>query len=199
MVKILFPDDGPDEEICDEQPIEAVGDESSDDGGEIISLEDGWLELESDPSLFTNLIKDMGCSDLEIVEMVGLSKPFSQTIHGFIFLYNLIEDQPLLPFAPANDNRSHLQIPSIFDSPISIVSDEHPSCLLHGKLITNDKIVNNKMFFAHQLVSNSCATHAIVSLLMNCPQLEIGEILESFKVCRLCILVFSKFNKCFLF
>jgi len=50
-----------------------------------------------------------------------------------------------------------------------------------------DPCIINKMFFAHQIVPNSCATHALLSILLNCKSskyFDLGELLTKFK--RLC-------------
>ncbi|XP_033250851.1 ubiquitin carboxyl-terminal hydrolase calypso-like [Drosophila miranda] len=35
-------------------------------------LADGWLELESDPGLFTLLLEDFGCHDVQVEEVYDL-------------------------------------------------------------------------------------------------------------------------------
>ncbi|XP_053551953.1 ubiquitin carboxyl-terminal hydrolase BAP1 isoform X2 [Bombina bombina] len=43
-----------------------------------------------------------------------------------------------------------------------------------------DEVVNN-MFFAHQLIPNSCATHALLSVLLNCSGVHLGPTLSRIK------------------
>ena len=46
--------------------------------------------------------------------------------------------------------------------------------------VTDINIVNN-MFFARQVIPNSCATHALLSILLNCKHLEVGSLLKNFQ------------------
>ena len=48
-----------------------------------------WLELESDPGLFTFLIEDFGVSGVQVEEIYDLSKPPDELkmLTFFIFLY----------------------------------------------------------------------------------------------------------------
>lgn len=127
-------------------------------GNDIYNLADGWLELESDPGLFTLLLEDMGVPDVQVEEiydlqaekLTGDSK--GQDVLGFIFLFKWIEER--------RSRRKN-------------IDEEH--------LYVKDEDVVNSIFFAQQMVPNSCATHALVSILLNCPNQELGPALNLLK------------------
>ncbi|XP_026327350.1 ubiquitin carboxyl-terminal hydrolase calypso isoform X2 [Hyposmocoma kahamanoa] len=119
---------------------------------ELNSLTEGWLELESDPGLFTLLLEDFGVKGVQVEEIYDLHKPLESPVYGFIFLFRWIEER-----------RSRRKF---VDEIQNFVRDE--------------ETINN-IFFAQQMVPNSCATHALLSILLNCPNLHLGDTLSRLK------------------
>ncbi|XP_037031936.1 ubiquitin carboxyl-terminal hydrolase calypso isoform X2 [Bradysia coprophila] len=119
---------------------------------DINRLKDGWLELESDPGLFTLLLEDFGVKSVQVDEIYDLQKPLEGPVYGFIFLFRWIEER--------RARRKVVETTEIF------VKDEETV---------------NSIFFAQQVVPNSCATHALLSILLNCPDLHLGETLTRLK------------------
>ncbi|XP_026286523.1 ubiquitin carboxyl-terminal hydrolase calypso [Frankliniella occidentalis] len=119
---------------------------------DINRLTDGWLELESDPGLFTLLLEDFGVKGVQVEEIYDLQKSLEGPVYGFIFLFRWIEER-----------RSRRKI---IDQSETFVKD--------------DDVVNS-IFFAQQMVPNSCATHALISVLLNCPNIHLGGTLTRLK------------------
>ena len=130
-------------------------------------LTDGWLELESDPGLFSLLLEDMGVPGVQVEEIYDLGSerlvppdPTGSTrdsgppggVLGFIFLFKWIEER--------RARRKWTDEDALF--------------------VKNPDDINS-IFFAHQIVPNSCATHALISILLNCPDLELGPTLTALK------------------
>ncbi|XP_039198540.1 ubiquitin carboxyl-terminal hydrolase BAP1 isoform X2 [Crotalus tigris] len=113
----------------------------------------GWLELESDPGLFTLLVEDFGVKGVQVEEIYDLQSKCQGPVYGFIFLFKWIEER-----------RSRRKVSTLVDE-TSVIDDD---------------IVNN-MFFAHQLIPNSCATHALLSVLLNCNSVDLGPTLSRMK------------------
>ncbi|XP_034441834.1 ubiquitin carboxyl-terminal hydrolase BAP1 isoform X2 [Hippoglossus hippoglossus] len=113
----------------------------------------GWLELESDPGLFTLLVEDFGVKGVQVEEIYDLQSKCPSPVYGFIFLFKWIEER-----------RSRRKVNTLVDE-TSVIDEE----------IVND------MFFAHQLIPNSCATHALLSVLLNCSGVELGTTLSRMK------------------
>jgi len=122
---------------------------------DLYNLAEGWLELESDPGLFTLLMEDMGVQGVQVEEIYDLQRePLveKKPCYGAIFLFRWIEDR-----------RSRRKI----------VEEEH--------LYLKDEEKVNQIFFAQQMIPNSCATHALVSILLNCPTVDLGITLSTLR------------------
>ncbi|XP_077133084.1 ubiquitin carboxyl-terminal hydrolase BAP1 isoform X1 [Ranitomeya variabilis] len=117
------------------------------------NMNKGWLELESDPGLFTLLVEDFGVKGVQVEEIYDLQSKCPGPVYGFIFLFKWIEER-----------RSRRKV----------------STLLDDTSVMEDEVVNN-MFFAHQLIPNSCATHALLSVLLNCSGVHLGPTLSRIK------------------
>ncbi|CAG5101956.1 Similar to calypso: Ubiquitin carboxyl-terminal hydrolase calypso (Aedes aegypti) [Cotesia congregata] len=120
---------------------------------DINRLTEGWLELESDPGLFTLLLEDFGVKGVQVEEIYDLQKSLEGPVYGFIFLFRWIEER-----------RSRRKV---------VEQDE--------SFVKDEDVVNN-IFFAQQVVPNSCATHALLSVLLNCPNIHLGTTLSRLKV-----------------
>ncbi|KAL0124492.1 hypothetical protein PUN28_006380 [Cardiocondyla obscurior] len=120
---------------------------------DINRLTEGWLELESDPGLFTLLLEDFGVKGVQVEEIYDLQKSLEGPVYGFIFLFRWIEER-----------RSRRKV---------VEQDE--------SFVKDEEIVNN-IFFAQQVVPNSCATHALLSVLLNCPSIHLGTTLSRLKM-----------------
>ncbi|XP_001606781.2 ubiquitin carboxyl-terminal hydrolase calypso isoform X1 [Nasonia vitripennis] len=120
---------------------------------DINRLTEGWLELESDPGLFTLLLEDFGVKGVQVEEIYDLQKSLEGPVYGFIFLFRWIEER-----------RSRRKV---------VEQDE--------SFVKDEDVVNN-IFFAQQVVPNSCATHALLSVLLNCPSIHLGTTLSRLKV-----------------
>uniref|UniRef100_A0A8C5QEZ2 Ubiquitin carboxyl-terminal hydrolase n=1 Tax=Leptobrachium leishanense TaxID=445787 RepID=A0A8C5QEZ2_9ANUR len=103
--------------------------------------------------LFTLLVEDFGVKGVQVEEIYDLQSKCPGPVYGFIFLFKWIEER-----------RSRRKV----------------STLLDDTSVMEDEVVNN-MFFAHQLIPNSCATHALLSVLLNCSGVHLGPTLSRIK------------------
>lgn len=119
---------------------------------DIKELTEGWLELESDPGLFSLLLEDFGVKGVQVEEIYDLNKPLDGPVYGFIFLFRWVEER-----------RSRRKV------------------VEQNETFVKDEDIVNNIFFAQQMVPNSCATHALISILLNCPNIHLGETLTRLK------------------
>ena len=113
-----------------------------------------WRELESDPGLFSLLIEDFGVRGVRVDEVYDLSTRLSGSqVYGFVFLFRW-----------EGDRRARKKSMATYDT-----------------FVTEEEVVN-RIFFANQIIVNSCATHALLSVLLNCPpSVQLGHLLSKFK------------------
>jgi ubiquitin carboxyl-terminal hydrolase BAP1 len=115
-----------------------------------------WMELESDPGLFTLLVEEFGVRGVQVEEVYDVSKNIEAKVYGFVFLFRY----------ELGDRRARKKSRHLASEGVCYVLE---------------KSIVNSMFFAHQIITNSCATHALLSVLLNCPDIELGETLTKLK------------------
>lgn len=98
-------------------------------------------------------MEDFGVKGVQVEEIYDLQKSLEGPVYGFIFLFRWIEER-----------RSRRKV---------VEQDE--------SFVKDEEIVNN-IFFAQQVVPNSCATHALLSVLLNCPNIHLGTTLSRLKM-----------------
>ncbi|XP_077013392.1 ubiquitin carboxyl-terminal hydrolase isozyme L5 isoform X5 [Tamandua tetradactyla] len=143
-----------------------------------------WCLMESDPGVFTELIKGFGCRGAQVEEIWSLEpENFEKLkpVHGLIFLFkwqpgeepagSVVQDSRLdtIFFAKQDSNK----IICDFKGNASDISHLGYYFLWHFFLLD----------ILFQVINNACATQAIVSVLLNCTHQDVhlGETLSEFK------------------
>ncbi|KAI0559553.1 Ubiquitin carboxyl-terminal hydrolase [Gracilaria domingensis] len=111
----------------------------------------GWCTIESDPGVFTELLREIGVKNVQVEELYALDKHLIAQhgqVYGLVFLFKYRDDE-----------RS--------------IAQTRP-----GKLCVP---APESLFFANQTITNACATQALLSIVMNSASLAIGEELSRFK------------------
>ncbi|KAJ1675067.1 hypothetical protein EV182_002004 [Spiromyces aspiralis] len=119
-----------------------------------MSGEPNWCLIESDPGVFTELITRMGAKDVQVEEVYALDEEVMkqfEQIYGLIFLFKWEKGD---------------------------ASSGNGSGVLESQ---DDAGGEHRVFFAHQVIQNACATQAILSILLNRPEIELSDELRQFK------------------
>ncbi|KAJ1922314.1 hypothetical protein H4219_000176 [Mycoemilia scoparia] len=113
-----------------------------------------WCLIESDPGLFTELIAKMGAKDTQVEEIYSLDEDSLKAlnpVYGLVFLFKWVDE---------NTSKAQGTQPQ-------------------GTPATDEE--TQGIFFAHQVVQNACATQAILSIILNKPEIELNDQLKHFK------------------
>ncbi|CAG8570294.1 7978_t:CDS:10 [Gigaspora rosea] len=116
-----------------------------------------WVKLQSEPSLFTALMYDLGVKGAKATEVFVLDQQDNfddlGEIYGLVFLFKMIGD--------VTGDAKGLHKGTDYE-PL----EEYPK----------------NVYFANQVVvENACATLAVLNIVLNCPHLEIDQELKEFK------------------
>lgn len=114
-----------------------------------VKMSGEWCLIESDPGVFSSLIRDFGVKGIQVEEIFALDKTgfeHLRPVHGLIFLFKCIDDS-------------------------------NPE----GTIVEDSRLDN--IFFAKQVISNACATQAIVNILLNVNHgdVTLGSTMSDFK------------------
>lgn len=116
-----------------------------------------WNEVEADPVVFTSLVERLGVTGIKVIELYELeSCPVETIYYGVIFLF------------PWTGKVVHRYKRKKIDQSSSSSEEEEEE--------------ENSIFFAKQMIPNSCGTHAVLSIVLNCEQIQIGELLTQYKM-----------------
>ncbi|KAK2165522.1 hypothetical protein LSH36_49g07011 [Paralvinella palmiformis] len=132
-----------------------------------------WCLIESDPGVFTELIKGFG------LHLLGPSSWQHDIAHGIRVNSDAcvkgVQVEELWSLDPENFENLRPIHGLIFL--FKWKADDEPQ----GSLVMDNRL--DKIFFAKQVINNACATQAILSILLNCshPNLELGKDLTTFK------------------
>ncbi|KDQ11206.1 hypothetical protein BOTBODRAFT_57534 [Botryobasidium botryosum FD-172 SS1] len=121
-------------------------DEAQASAGDSIDLVGGaWGVLESDPGVFTCLLRNLGVSGCEIHEVRSIEEDLDDRgpVHALILCYPWMQD--------------------------------------HHRQDDFTDLDQTNIYFANQLITDACATQAILNVVFNCPQIDVGDRLAGFK------------------
>ena len=107
--------------------------------------------IESDPGVFTTLVRTLGVQGLQVVELYDIEPWASDHLHpiyGLVFCFLWKKDNDVLPKKESNG-----------------LEDEDDSA---------------KLWFANQLSDDACASMAILNVLLNVEEVDVGEKLKEF-------------------
>lgn len=113
----------------------------------------GWCTIESEPAIFTELLTSIGVKGVQVEEAYSLEFEALKALSPIKSLHGLI---------------------LLFH-----YGGERSGTIRGGKLL---ETIPANIFFAKQVITNACATQALISIVLNCDKtIDIGEELRQFR------------------
>ena len=128
----------------------------------------------SHSGIFTLLLEDLGACGVQVEEIYDLHKAMDGPIFGYIFLFRWTEERR----SRRKTNPDTEQFVKD-ESTVNSMFFAHQVC---HKSFQCPEILFSWNFIFWQVIPNSCATHALLSILLNCPQLTLGPTLSRLKL-----------------
>ena len=131
-----------------------------------------WCLIESDPGVFSEMLKNFGVENVQVEEIYSLdAEQFRdlKPVYGLIFLFKWVKDE--------NPQGSLVK-----DSRIQEMFFAKQVLFIFFYILYYTFTYNLSIFYI-QVITNACATQAILSLLLNldCPEVKLGNVLSNFR------------------
>ncbi|EAU31116.1 conserved hypothetical protein [Aspergillus terreus NIH2624] len=126
----------------------------------------GFCELESEPALFNVMLREFGVKGVKVQEVVSLDDEMmallNKPVYGLIFLFRWREDDPEKQEASCPEG----------------IWFANQVCLHAINLDLMSEMATNAL---RQTASNACASVALLNIVNNIEEIELGEHLQHFK------------------
>lgn len=116
-----------------------------------------WCTIESDPGVFSSLIESFGVANAQLTELYSLDDDSLRSltashgkVHGLVFLFKW-------------QGHSSNQSEEILDGSASSIGT--------GMAVSEEDIPED-LFFARQMITNACATQALLAILLNAQSVD---------------------------
>ena len=120
----------------------------------LLTMSDEWCTIESDPGVFTELLENVGVRHVELDELWSMDDDTLTALKESGPVYGLIF---LFKWKPGMSSTAV----SVERKPLDTIPEG--------------------LFFAHQVTTNACATQAILSVILNNNDIDLGKTLTEFK------------------
>ena len=137
-----------------------------------------WCTIESDPGVFTELMTAIGVKNVQVEELWSLDEQLFQQIKYVVT--SDLERSRAISAACVADVRlgglcHHRPVYGLI-----FLFKWRPDDSREARNVVTD-FDPTQLFFARQVITNACATQAILSILLNCKEIDLGPELTQFK------------------